>query len=115
MDRPPHDGRQKDLRQEFHASQAAKPTSDGSAGDGVAILHIPALGKKWQWVVVEGVGNEDLALGPGHFPGTAQPGEIGNFAVAGHRATHGEPFAHLDKLKEATDRVETPKAGSPTE
>ena len=51
-------------------------------------------------MVVEGVGDDDLARGPGHFPGTALPGEVGNFAVAGHRATHGEPFAHLDKLEE---------------
>jgi sortase A len=92
---------QKDLRTEFNASQEAGATTagaNGSSGDGVAILHIPKLGKSWSWVVVEGVGDEDLALGPGHFPGTAMPGQVGNFAVAGHRATHGEPFAHLDKL-----------------
>ena len=50
-------------------------------------------------MVVEGVGDDDLAKGPGHFPGTALPGKVGNFAVAGHRATHGEPFAYLDKLE----------------
>ena len=27
------------------------------------------------------------------------PGEVGNFAVAAHRATHGEPFAHLDSIQ----------------
>jgi sortase A len=27
------------------------------------------------------------------------PGDVGNFAVAGHRATHGEPFRNLDLLK----------------
>lgn len=91
---------QNDLREGFHASgEAPAAATPGSPGDGVAILHIPALGKKWEWVVVEGVDDSDLALGPGHFPDTALPGEIGNFAVAGHRATHGEPFAHLDKLK----------------
>ena len=35
-----------------------------------------------------------------HYPGTALPGEIGNFSVAGHRATNGEPFAYLDQLRE---------------
>ncbi|MFE9372005.1 class E sortase [Streptomyces sp. NPDC006711] len=34
----------------------------------------------------------------GHYPGSAQPGQAGNFALAGHRNTHGEPFRHLDKL-----------------
>jgi sortase A len=95
---------QDDLRSEFHAQQhGAKHVAKAEApesGDGFGILHIPALGKDWSWVVVEGVGDDDLALGPGHFPETALPGQVGNFAVAGHRATHGEPFAHLDELKE---------------
>ncbi|WP_244932136.1 class E sortase [Nocardioides sp. W7] len=95
---------QDDLREDFQAQQesgrgsAAKPAAPGS-GEGFGVLHIPALGD-WSWVVVEGVDDEDLARGPGHFPDTALPGEVGNFAVAGHRATHGEPFADLDKLQE---------------
>ena len=97
---------QSDLMDEFE-KQAAHAQSDGKAtphtspkaGDGLGVLHIPALGKDWAWVVVEGVQDDDLAKGPGHFPGTAMPGEIGNFAVAGHRSTHGEPFAYLDKLQ----------------
>lgn len=35
----------------------------------------------------------------GHYPRTAQPGRPGNFALAGHRNTHGEPFRHLDRLR----------------
>ena len=93
------------LRDDFQAQQQAdhhpgKKAPDPKSGEGFGILHIPALGKNWNWVVVEGVGDDDLALGPGHFPHTALPGEVGNFAVAGHRATHGEPFAHLDNLEE---------------
>ncbi|MFC6043204.1 class E sortase [Nocardioides hankookensis] len=96
---------QDDLRDDFHAQQqaghhrGAGKVEAPKSGDGFGILHIPALGKKWSWVVVEGVSEDDLAKGPGHFPGTALPGEVGNFAVAGHRATHGEPFAELDKLQ----------------
>lgn len=92
---------QDDLRSDFEAQQteqqAGKPVVPTS-GDGLGILHIPALGHDWSWVVVEGVEDSDLSKGPGHFPTTALPGEVGNFAVAGHRATHGEPFADLDKL-----------------
>ena len=40
----------------------------------------------------------DLARGVGHYPETARPGQVGNFAVAGHRATNGEPFAALDQV-----------------
>ena len=49
--------------------------------------------------VVEGVSLDDLAKGVGHYPKTVLPGEVGNFAVAGHRATHGEPFAYLDEVR----------------
>jgi sortase A len=93
---------QADLTEDFRAQQAEADVPDRlrapESGEGLGILHIPALGKDWSWVVVEGVGDDDLARGPGHFPGTAMPGSIGNFAVAGHRATHGEPFANLDRL-----------------
>jgi sortase A len=92
------------LRDDFHAQQqdadaGTKKGAAPSSGEGFGILHIPALGTDWSWVVVEGVGDDDLAKGPGHFPETALPGQVGNFAVAGHRATHGEPFADLDQLE----------------
>ena len=45
------------------------------------------------------VSEADLTRGPGHYPGTAKPGEKGNFAVAGHRTGWGEPFADLDALE----------------
>ena len=62
-------------------------------------IRIPALGPDWGWVVVEGVDLPQLALGPGHYPRTAGPGEVGNFALAGHRAGHAAPFENLDRLK----------------
>lgn len=101
---------QADLADDFRAQQEAgegpKDRFEApESGEGLGILHIPALGKDWSWVVVEGVGDDDLARGPGHFPGTAMPGSIGNFAVAGHRATHGEPFANLDRLEPGDDVV----------
>lgn len=50
--------------------------------------------------VVPGVGVGDLQRGPGHYPGTAEPGGDGNFAVAGHRVTYSSPFHYLDELEE---------------
>lgn len=67
-------------------------------GEGFAFLHVPALGRRYSVPVVQGVSLPDLARGVGHYPKTALPGRVGNFAVAGHRATNGEPFAHLDKV-----------------
>jgi sortase A len=68
-------------------------------GKGFAFLHVPRLGRKYTVPVVEGVTLPDLSRGVGHYPSTALPGAVGNFAVAGHRATNGEPFAALDRMK----------------
>jgi len=68
-------------------------------GDGVAVLRVPRFGRDYAQVVVEGVGRADLRHGPGHYPGTALPGQLGNFAVAGHRTTYGAPFGRLSELR----------------
>ena len=51
-------------------------------GQPVAILHAPRLGANWKWVVVEGVDTSDLAKGPGHYPKTALPGQVGNLVIS---------------------------------
>jgi len=68
-------------------------------GDAIGIMYIERLGRGWEKPVVQGVDLDHLAEGVGHFPKTALPGQVGNFAVAAHRATHGEPFAHLDEIR----------------
>jgi len=40
-----------------------------------------------------------LDVSPGHVPGTQWPGQVGNFAVAGHRVTAGNPFWSLPSLR----------------
>ena len=67
-------------------------------GSGLAILRIPLFGADYQKVVVQGVGVEDLKRGPGHYPGSAFPGDVGNFVVSGHRTTYGAPFNRIDEL-----------------
>ncbi|WDO08161.1 class E sortase [Streptomyces murinus] len=64
-----------------------------------AVLVVPRLGLRVP--VAEGVGKADvLDKGyVGHYPGTQQPGQEGNFALAGHRNTHGEPFRYLPRLR----------------
>jgi len=65
-------------------------------GDPMALLEIPTLGVTKY--VVAGVETDDLKKGPGHYPYTPFPGELGNAAIAGHRTTYGEPFRQLDDL-----------------
>ncbi|MFF8968812.1 class E sortase [Streptomyces sp. NPDC014995] len=75
-----------------------------SPGQGFALLHIPKLD-----VVVpiaEGISNKKvLDKGMvGHYAEgalkTAMPdAKTGNFGIAGHRNTHGEPFRYINKLQ----------------
>lgn len=79
-------------------AEPTPPPTPVDLGEGIAIVRVPRLGHDWAKVVIEGVGVEDLKKGPGHYPGTAMPGEIGNFVVSGHRTTYGAPFNQLDEV-----------------
>ena len=68
-------------------------------GTGIANLYIPRLGRDYAFTIVEGSDDASLEKGPGHYVGTALPGQVGDFAVAGHRVGKGEPFLNLDHLK----------------
>lgn len=70
-----------------------------TAGQAEWLLRIPALGDDYEWPIVAGVEPDDLTRGVGWYPTSALPGEIGNFALAGHRVTNGEPFRHLLDLE----------------
>lgn len=73
-------------------------------GDAIALLRIPAFGSDYEVPILAGTDLSILDRGVGHYTTTAAPGEIGNFAVAGHRVTHGQPFARLLELQ-AGDQV----------
>lgn len=68
-------------------------------GSALAYMTVPRFGEDWLWTVVEGTAEEDLAKGPGHYEDTALPGAVGNFAVAGHRAGHGDPLIDFEELR----------------
>ena len=68
-------------------------------GQGFAVIRIPRFGLSYHRVVVEGVSTTDLQLGPGHYPGTALPGQVGNTVISGHRTTYGHPFWDADTLR----------------
>ncbi|MFJ3275037.1 class E sortase [Streptomyces sp. NPDC086776] len=69
-----------------------------------AVIRIPRLGLTApvaQGISKSGVLDKGYV---GHYPRTAQPGGAGNFALAGHRNTHGEPFRHINRLRRG-DRI----------
>jgi sortase A len=68
-------------------------------GRATALVRIPRFGDDYQVPVLEGSTDEVLAAGIGHMEDTAGPGEKGNYAIAAHRVTHGEPFADFPELQ----------------
>ncbi|MGC5399462.1 class E sortase [Streptomyces sp. DT20] len=68
-------------------------------GKPFAMLYIPRFGKGWDWPILENTEVKTLQKGLGHYRGTARPGATGNFAVAGHRRTYGDPFKDFPKLR----------------
>jgi len=79
----------------------AEPTADAER---FAAMLIPRFGADYVRTIAQGVGLQsvlnDPETGIGHYPGTAMPGEVGNFAVAAHRTTYGAPFNRLLELQE---------------
>ena len=101
------------LVREYNKSVSYLEKSDSSAGNKpekavdnipadlngtVGILYIPKI--NLTVAVNEGIDTATLKYSVGHFPGTAMPGNIGNFCVAGHRSyTYGEYFNRLNEIK----------------
>ncbi len=91
------------LRQEWEQKPAAdteeKVKGSVIPGKAIALLRVPAFGKDFEVPILSGTDEGTLSRGIGHFEPTAMPGEVGNFAIAGHRITHGQPFAKALELK----------------
>ncbi|MET7679333.1 class E sortase [Streptomyces sp. NPDC005423] len=87
------------------ATAAAKPTGAPRGpvpyrnGKPFAIMYIPRLGFTWNKPVLQDTAVATLKKGLGHYTGTAKLGQVGNFAVAGHRRTYGDPFEDFPRLR----------------
>ncbi|MGW1072178.1 class E sortase [Streptomyces sp. NPDC002537] len=75
-----------------------------SPGEGFAIIYIPALDVKAP--IAEGTGKHQVLdrgmvghYGEGALKSAMPWDKQGNFALAGHRNTHGEPFRYVNRLK----------------
>ena len=62
----------------------------------VGTIEIPKIGVSKP--MFDGVTLTVLDNGPGHWTGTALPGQMGNVVVAGHRTSHDRPFRNIDQL-----------------
>ena len=86
------------LPQSSQLPQPLAPPSPRAAEPYVELgrLEIPAIGL--DHAMLQGITLTTLDRGPGHWPGTAMPGQQGNVVVAGHRTSHGKEFRRLDRL-----------------
>lgn len=97
-------GLQSDLQQAWAGAAPSRPNGPDPVvtpvkGQPFAVIRVPKLGADYSRVVVEGVDHDDLKKGPGHYPKTALPGQVGNAVISGHRTTYGAPFSNLDRMR----------------
>jgi sortase A len=84
------------------------PVMDEPADETVfAELYVPRWGSDYVTPIAQGVDKARVLdrLGAGHYPGTAMPGDVGNFATAGHRTTYGKPYHQVADLQEGDPLV----------
>lgn len=94
---------------------SSRPAGASGPADGqlIAVIRIPRLGSDWRWPVYASTDDAAAALDHGlaWYRGSALPGQIGNFAVAGRSATGANAFRHADRLGKGDEVVvETPSA-----
>jgi len=96
-----------ELRQEWSGGGSTGSASRSGSGEQArvrlgeasALVRIPRFGDDYVIPVLEGIGSVVLATGYGHFPDSADPGARGNYALAAHRITHGEPLRDMPELR----------------
>ena len=106
---------------QFHDKQVESPKTEGTKhyddppvmekvgyGETIGMLVVP----KWYGVtnnnmpIMEGTGSDVLdQAAAGHYPDSQQLGELGNFAIAGHRRTYGNSFRRIDLPQEGDEIV----------
>ena len=79
------------------AALATKEQARARSGHALGRLRMPTLDRTY--VFVQGTSTGSLRKGPGHYSGTALPGEAGTVAIAGHRTTYLAPFRTVDQLR----------------
>jgi sortase A len=75
----------------------------------VGTIEIPKIGVSKP--MFDGVTLTVLDNGPGHWTGTALPGQMGNVVVAGHRTSHDRPFRNIDQLAAGDEVIFTTADG----
>ncbi|WP_346927988.1 class E sortase [uncultured Arthrobacter sp.] len=78
----------------------AVPVADAPVhGTAIGVVYIPRFGAEYSRPIIEGTSSDVIdTLGLGRYTGTAMPGAVGNFVMAGHRQTHGAVLDNIHTL-----------------
>ncbi|WP_328321845.1 class E sortase [Streptomyces sp. NBC_00388] len=108
----PDAGSGPDGRSRSGGGAAGRRSARGPVWDkAYAVIRIPRIGITAP--IAQGISKQNVLNKGyvGHYVQTAGPGQAGNFALAGHRNTHGEPFRYINRLRHGdTVTVETDSA-----
>ncbi|MBW3084216.1 Sortase SrtE1 [Austwickia sp. TVS 96-490-7B] len=97
-------------RQFSHAPRSTAPATPGAAkgsslqsktipaGTPFGLVTVPRFGNGPQ-PILQGTAIAQLDQGVGHEPKSVMPGQIGNFATAGHRDTYSHPYNKIDAFQ----------------
>lgn len=85
--------------------EAGEPviSTPSSVGEVFGALIVPRFGPDWVRSIASGVDIKTVlnsyTVGVGHYIDSQMPGDLGNFAIAGHRRTYGSAFGTIDQLR----------------
>jgi sortase A len=98
-----------ELSEEWAITPGAEPAPGEPAvlaepghGDVIGNLSVPRWGSDYVRTIAQGTSTDVLnstRLGVGHYDGTAMPGAVGNFSVAGHRSAYGGAMHLMHELE----------------
>lgn len=96
---PASDGANAKIAQPQQGDPPLQP-EHASIGELIGRVYIPRFGNAWERNLVQGTELAELNLhGLGHYVDSQMPGQVGNFAIAGHRNGYGQPLGDVDKLQ----------------
>jgi len=83
-----------------HAAARTVPVGNAPRhGEAIGVVYVPRFGATYSRPIIEGTSQDVIdTLGLGRYKDTAMPGAVGNFAMAGHRQTHGAVLDNIHTL-----------------
>jgi sortase A len=94
------------LPAEVPLPQPIAPPSDVYAEEPIIEIGTLAIPKiDVEMTMYEGIRLTTLDHGPGHWPGSATPGQAGNVVVGGHRTSSHRVFRNIDQLESGDEII----------